>query len=96
MDFTARIDIPALRAYRLAVGWRRREIVRALLPGDFRRKVDSIRLAKVLEESGVLPSQLWLIDYWAGLTFAGLLLMPPTRHCLVHLNEAAKIKRKCQ
>jgi hypothetical protein len=36
-----------------------------------------------------------VIGYWGGLTGAGLLLMPPTRHNLVHLNEMLKIKAKC-
>jgi hypothetical protein len=93
-DFSARIDINALRAYRLAVGRRTREIVRALQPEDFKRKTDPVRLQQVLTEGAVLPSEQWLIDYWSGLTVAGLLLMPPTRHNLVHLNEAMKIKQK--
>ncbi len=35
-----------------------------------------------------------LIDYWGNRTFAGLLLMPPTRHNMVHLNEAYRIKNR--
>jgi hypothetical protein len=94
-DFNARIDIPALRAYRLAVGRRTRAIVKKLRPGDFKRKTDPARLARVQAEGAVLPSEQWLAGYWGGLTVAGLLLMPPTRHSLVHLNEALKIKQEC-
>jgi hypothetical protein len=93
-DFSARIDIPALRAYRLVVGRRTREVVKALRPGELKRKVDPLGLQQVLADGAVLASQQWLIDYWGGLTVAGLLLMPPTRHNLVHLNEAGKIKQK--
>jgi hypothetical protein len=93
-DFSARIDIPALRAYRLSVGRRTREIIQTLQPGEFKRKTDPARLQRVLTEGAVFPSEQWLIDYWGGLTGAGLLLMPPTRHNLVHLNEALKIKQK--
>jgi hypothetical protein len=92
-DFSARIDIPALRAYRLAVGTRTREVVQALRPGEFKRKTDPIRSQKVLAEGAVFSSQQWLIDYWSRLTVAGLLLMPSTRHNLIHLNEASKIKK---
>ncbi len=92
-DFSARIDIAALSAYRQAVVRRTREIVKGLRPEDMKRKTDPVRLQQALEAGAVLSSQQWLIDYWAGLTVAGLLLMPPTRHNLVHLNEAAKIKR---
>jgi hypothetical protein len=94
-DFSAQIDIPALRAYRQAVGNRTCEIVEGLHPGDFKRKTDPVRLGRALAEGAVLASQQWLIDYWGGLTVAGLLLMPPTRHNLVHLNEALKIKQAC-
>ena len=93
--FSARIDIPALRAYRLAVGRRTREIVKSLEPGQVKCKVDPTRLQRVREEGAVLASEQWLLDYWGGLTIAGLLLMPPTRHSLVHLNEALRIKQKC-
>ncbi len=93
-DFSAWIAIPALRAYRMVVGRRTRQVVSALQPGEFTRKTDPIRLQRVLAEGTVLKSELWLTDYWSRLTVAGLLLMPPTRHNLVHLNEAMNIKHK--
>jgi hypothetical protein len=91
---SASVDIPALRAYRLAVGRRTDEIVKKLQPGDFKHKVDPLRLEKVLAEGAVEPAAKWLIEYWAGRTIAGLLLMPPTRHNFVHLNEIAKLRSK--
>ena len=94
INCSAKIDIPELRAYRIAVGQRTREIVQALQTRDFKHKTDPVRLQRVLTEGAVLASQQWLIDYWGGLTVAGLLLMPPTRHTMVHLNEAMKIKKK--
>ena len=36
------------------------------------------------------------VDYWSKRNTAGLLLMPATRHNLIHLNEALQIKRRCQ
>jgi hypothetical protein len=35
-----------------------------------------------------------VLEYWGGLTYAGLLLMPPTRHNFIHLNEALRVKKK--
>jgi hypothetical protein len=32
-----------------------------------------------------------VVDYWSRRDVAGLLLMPPTRHTIVHWNEARKI-----
>ena len=56
--------------------------------------MDPDRLERVLAEGAVTEAGRGVADYWAGLTGAGLLLMPPTRHALVHLNEAARIKQK--
>lgn len=94
-DLSARIDIDALRAYRLAVGRSTREIVRRLSPDDLKQKVDPHRLQRLLDEGAVEPAAMGLIEYWGGLTVDGLLLMPPTRHNFVHLNEALRLKQKC-
>jgi hypothetical protein len=88
------INIDALRAYRIAVGRRTREIVKKLQPGEFKRKVDPARIVQVIENGAVVDSTRWLTDYWSKKTFAGLLLMPPTRHNFVHLNEAARLTQK--
>jgi hypothetical protein len=93
-DFSSAIDIQALRAYRLAVGRRTREIVRDLKPGDLKRKMDSDRLNRIWEEGALLKAAQEVFDYWARRNVAGLLLMPATRHNLIHLNEALEIKRR--
>jgi hypothetical protein len=47
-----------------------------------------------LREGAVVEDAKGLIDYWSKRKISGLLLMPPTRHCFIHLNEALKIKKK--
>jgi hypothetical protein len=96
VELSQRIDIEALRAYRLAVGRATREAVTALNPDEIQHKVDPARLQQLLDDGSVAQEAIGLIDYWGSLTIAGLLLMPPTRHCLVHLNEALKVKKKCR
>lgn len=93
-DLSATIDLEALRAYRLAVGRRTREIVQQLQPAALKQKVDPARLRQVRLEGAVVEAAQDLLDYWGGLTIAGLLLMPPTRHNFVHLNEALRVKQK--
>ena len=56
--------------------------------------IDPSNFRRLLAEGAVVQSANDLIKYWGGLTVAGLLLMPPTRHNFVHLNEAARIKHK--
>ena len=94
--FSQSVDIYALKDYRLAVGRATREGVSALKPGEVKQEVSPERLQKLLENGSVSPEATGLLKYWGNLTIAGLLLMPPTRHCLVHLNEALKVKRNCQ
>jgi hypothetical protein len=93
---SAQIDMDALRAYRLSVGRRTREIVRKLEPEDFRQKADPSHLRRVMDEGALLPDAIGILNYWSKRTIAGLLLMPPTRHNFLHLNEALRIKQKIQ
>lgn len=88
------LDIPALRAYRYAVGGATREVVRSLTGTDFSRKVARSDLEKVIEQGGVIPPGFGVVDYWGSKDVAGLLLMPPTRHTIVHWNEARRIIKK--
>jgi hypothetical protein len=90
---SAEINIRALRQYRQAVGNRTKQFVHQLTPTDFKKKVVPERLVQVTGVGGVIPQAAGLLDYWAGLTLAGLLLMPPTRHNFIHLNEAARLRK---
>jgi hypothetical protein len=95
-NFSDMVDIEALRAYRMSVGRRTREIVMQLKPDELKQKVDPFRLQKVREEGAVVEAARGIIDYWGKRNIAGLLLMPATRHNLVHLNEALRLKRSRQ
>lgn len=92
-QLSASIDIAALRGYRSAVGRRTRVIVAGIGVEQLRARVDPLRLDRVRTEAAVNEAGGGVLEYWGSLTGAGLLLMPPTRHCLVHLNEALRIKR---
>ena len=93
-ELSSGIDIKALRLYRTAVACRTREIVKGLAADDFKRKVEPGRLERVIREGAVSPEAMEIVDYWSKKTIAGLLLMPPTRHCILHWNEATRIKEK--
>jgi hypothetical protein len=93
-EFNATIDLNELKAYRLAVSQRTREIFLELDPKQYQQKVDQTRVRRILDEGAVNPSAGYLIDYWSSRTIAGLLLMPATRHHLVHINEALVVKKK--
>ncbi|WP_242878618.1 hypothetical protein [Clostridium beijerinckii] len=49
-----------------------------------------------MEEEAVSrdESAIWLIDFWGRKDVSGILLMPVTRHHVVHINESLKAKKK--
>jgi len=88
------VELEALKAYRNEVGRRTREIAQSLEAGELQQKVNPGRLETIRAQGAVLPEANEIIAYWGGRTIAGLLLMPPTRHNFLHLNEALRIKQK--
>ncbi len=90
------LDLEALRAYRMAVGRRTREIVRQLAPADFGTKIAPGGLQRIRDQGDVLAAADEIVVYWSKRTKAGLLLMPATRHNFLHLNEATRIRQKCR
>jgi hypothetical protein len=89
------MDIEELKRYRLAVGRSTQDAVKILEPDEFKQKVDPARLQELLDNGSVMEEASDLLAYWGNLTKAGLLLMPPTRHNFIHLNEAMKVKKEC-
>jgi hypothetical protein len=90
------IDIEALRAYRAAVGRRTRQIVQALQPEDLKKRADPQRIQRVMEEGALAEASRGIAEYWSKRDITGLLLMPASRHQIVHLNEALNLKKKRQ
>lgn len=96
MQLSADLNVVELLAYRNDVGKRTREIVHNLSPDDMRRKVSPHDLEKIRRKGGVTEQEdsIWLLDYWGKKDVAGLLLMPPTRHIILHLNDCCKWKQQ--
>lgn len=94
VEISATLDVAVLRDYRVAVGRRTRAIVQGLTPHALQKKVAPDRIQRITEEGAVVAAAQEVIDYWSKRTVAGLLLMPPTRHNFIHLNEALRLKQK--
>lgn len=94
IEFSKSVNIKELLEYRKTVGIRTREIVKSLSADDMKRKVLKQDLQRILQEGGVTEKDdsKWLLDYWGKKDIAGLLLMPPTRHVTLHLNDCFKWK----
>jgi hypothetical protein len=78
----------------VAVGRQTEKIAQKIDSSEIKQKVSSSRLELLLQEGAVVEDAKGIVDYWSKRTIAGLLLMPPTRHCFIHLNEALRIKKK--
>lgn len=94
--FSANVHMRELRDYRIAVGRRSREIICDLQQSDLKRKFAKDRLDHIFEIGAVSREQAacWLVDFWGKKNVAGILLMPATRHHMVHINESMTAKRK--
>lgn len=95
MAFSKAVDVESLMEYRLAVGMQTRRILGDLTYGEMKRKIDKQRLSMIREEGGVLnhPDSLWLLDFWGKKDVAGIILMPVTRHQIVHINDGFHLKQ---
>lgn len=92
-DLSQQVNLPALRAYRVEVGRRTRQVCQSLTPQNLRRKVDPQRLERVMTSGALVEAAIGIKQYWGKRDIAGLLLMPASRHILVHMNEALTLKR---
>jgi hypothetical protein len=90
------IDIEELKKYRIETGRKTQEILAGLRAEDVKRKVESSGLDKIRRVGGVTehPESKWLLEFWGRKDVAGLILMPVTRHQLVHLNDCENLKKK--
>ena len=95
MVLSKSLNIVQLIAYRNAVGKRTRESFKELSPTSFKKKVSQKCLDKILKEGGVTyhKDSIWLLDFWGKKDISSLLLMPPTRHEIMHLNDCCKWKK---
>lgn len=94
LELSKEINLDALRNYRVRVGRETETIVKRLTLEDLKRKPSLSQLERLRTEGAVIPQASGLIEYWSKRSVAGLLLMPPTRHCFVHLNEASEIRKR--
>jgi hypothetical protein len=94
--FNENINIKSLNEYRVKVGISAKKIIESLEYDDIKIKVKPEQLEKIKQNGGVIndPKSIWLLDFWGKKNIFGLIMMPITRHQIVHLNDCFKIKEK--
>ena len=94
VDFSNQVDCSTLRAYRIAVGRRTREIVSVLQPAELWEHIDPSNVHRLTTEGTLAEAAYDLAQVWSGWQKAGMLTMPATRHSFTHLNEAYRVRKK--
>ena len=95
-DFSRQLNLAELQNYIHEVKARTEKILSALSYYDLKKKVSAER-RKELESLNVVStdeSAVWLIDYWCGKDFRGLIQMPFSRHWIMHIEAALRIAGK--
>ncbi len=94
--FSKQLQIGALYEYIVEVDRTTTEILKGLTYEDCKRKASQER-RQALEELCVVSkeeSAYWLVDYWCGKDVRGLLLMPFSRHWIMHIEACLRIRDK--
>lgn len=95
-DFSRQLNLDELKNYIHEVKTQTEKIVSALFYSDLKKKISAER-RKELESLNVVStdeSAAWLIDYWCGKDFRGLIQMPFSRHWIMHIEAALRITGK--
>ncbi len=98
IELSQTIHRESLYEYRNAVGQKTRQMIQDLRQEDLKRKVEKEGLNRILNEGGVTthPDSIWLLDFWGRKNVAGIILMPVTRHQVVHINDCLRLKNICK
>jgi hypothetical protein len=91
-DFSRRVDIAALRAYRAAVGRRTREVVGALTPDDWDELIDGDAMERAAASGAIGPNAGWLKVVFGGKTKALIISHVGASHNFWHLGEAMTVR----
>ena len=95
-EFSRQLNLGELQNYIHEVKAQTEKILCALSYSDLKKKVSAKRRKK-LESLNVVStdeSAAWLVDYWCGKDFRGLVQMPFSRHWIMHIEAALRIVEK--
>ncbi|MCL2254779.1 MAG: phage head-tail adapter protein [Lachnospiraceae bacterium] len=93
IGFSKALDINKLREYVETVMTNTNEIIKNINFEISKTKVSAERKAEVIKSNSVSTDEnaFWLIDYWCEKTYAGLMLMPFSRHQMMHIDACLRI-----
>ena len=97
-DFSGQLDIAALYEYINAVKESTDKWLKSIGYDDLKRRFTEEDKRRLISLGPVSDDEnaAWLIDYWCGKDVKGLILMPFSRHWIMHIEAALRIKAKLQ
>ncbi len=95
-DFSKALNLTELYDYIAAVKNSTNDILKNLSYADLKRKMTVIDKERLLSLHVVSNDEkaCWLIDYWCGKDIYGLISMPFSRHWIMHIEAALRIRNK--
>lgn len=96
VEFSSMLEINQLKNYIYEVFSNTNNIIKDMSYEDSRKKVSDERKVELVKLHTVSENEnaFWLIDYWCNKTYTGLLLMPFSRHQMLHLDGCLRIISK--
>lgn len=95
-EFSKKLDIDELYRYISDVDNSTTSLLKSLTYTDMKTKMTAndkdalIKLKTVSDDENAV----WLIDYWCGKDIRGIIQMPLSRHWIMHIEAALRIKNK--
>ena len=95
-EFSEQLNIDELYRYIFAVKESTEKMLTALPYSELKRRMTDEDKKRVVSLNAVSTDEnaVWLIDYWCGKDVRGLIQMPFSRHWIMHVEAAKKIKDK--
>ncbi|MDE6194643.1 MAG: phage head-tail adapter protein [Muribaculaceae bacterium] len=92
-DFSKKLDLKELWSYASEVKTNTDVFLRTLSYNDMNKKFspDKKQYLKSLNVVGNEPISNWLIDYWCNKDIKGLIMMPLSRHWIMHIEACQRI-----
>lgn len=97
-DFSKMLDINVLYEYICAVKTNTDKWLTEIDYSDLKTKFNELDKGQIGHLNVVSNDQnaIWLIEYWCNKDVKGLIQMPLSRHWIMHIEAAIRIKNKIQ
>lgn len=92
--FSKRVSIPALKAYRAAVGVNTQRGVQGLQAGQLKELVPLADIQQLLEEGSITWRAPWLAEFYSNRRKGFFLTRTATSHNFLHLSQAKRLRLK--